>query len=302
MAMMTQRTRTALLGAITVLAACLRLRGISNGLRIDEIEIWRDAQYPLWHILKVIIFPHVYLLVRAASAILGSTEWGLRLPFVVCGVITVPVTYALGRRLFNPAAGLAAAALLALSPYHITYSQEARHYALFLLYSVTALWLSLEALERQDARGGQRRSLWAGAILCHALNLLTHVFAFYPLVLCGVIWLSRGASLMRFKRGAPIWSHLAGAVLLAVSMAAAARMFRLERGGLTLWESYRAWFHPQANAVADAFIAFSGGEGPAWLLGVLMTAGTILLWRERRRSLADLTIWIGIPIDVPPTI
>jgi 4-amino-4-deoxy-L-arabinose transferase-like glycosyltransferase len=63
----------------------------------------------------------------------GRSEGWVRLPGVVVGTLTLAVVYQLGRKLFGPLEGLLLMFLLALSPFHLRYSQEARPYALAVL-------------------------------------------------------------------------------------------------------------------------------------------------------------------------
>jgi len=87
------------------------------------------------------------VLVRAVVNELGVTEWNARLVPALIGVISIPALYFLARRMFNPSAGLVAASLLALSPWHLYWSQNARFYtALFLLYTsaLVTFYIGLE--------------------------------------------------------------------------------------------------------------------------------------------------------------
>ncbi|MBI1879761.1 MAG: glycosyltransferase family 39 protein, partial [Chloroflexi bacterium] len=62
-------------------------------------------------------------------ALAGSEAW-LRIPAVVWGTLALPLAYQLGRTLLGNSEGLLFMALLAFSPLHVRYSQEARPYAL----------------------------------------------------------------------------------------------------------------------------------------------------------------------------
>ena len=56
------------------------------------------------------------------------------------GSATIPALYLAGRRWYGDRAGAIAAALLAVAPFAIYYSGEARYYALSALVAVLALW------------------------------------------------------------------------------------------------------------------------------------------------------------------
>jgi uncharacterized membrane protein len=77
---------------------------------------------------------------------LGSEEWVLRLPSALVGLLSIYLLYRLGSALFDRLTGLAAALLLAVSPFHVWYSQEARMYALVGLLCLGAGLFAWRAL------------------------------------------------------------------------------------------------------------------------------------------------------------
>ncbi len=111
--------------------------------------------------------PFHYVLAWLAVQVGDGTTW-VRVPSLILGTATVPVTYLLGERTVGRAAGLLAAAMVALSPFAAFYSLEARAYAtLIFLIAVSSLAL-ITAL-----RTGRTR-WWALYSLCAALVLYTH--------------------------------------------------------------------------------------------------------------------------------
>lgn len=85
--------------------------------------------------------PGYYWLLAGWRLLLGESEFVLRSLSVFASVLTVAFTYALGRRLFNPAAGIIAAGLVALNTFSIYYAQEARMYALLGLWGAAGMWI-----------------------------------------------------------------------------------------------------------------------------------------------------------------
>lgn len=90
------------------------------------------------------VHPPVYfcLMYRWMSSVPPGVEswigWLRSLPAIV-GVLCIPVVYSLNRLAFSPAAGLTAAAMMAVSPFAVYLSQEARHYTLPMLLTLLAL-------------------------------------------------------------------------------------------------------------------------------------------------------------------
>ena len=94
--------------------------------------------------------PLYYVLAWIWSKLFGVGEVGLRSLSALVGTATVPAAFLAARELGSRRGGLIAAGLVAVNPYLVWYSQEARSYALFVLF---AAW----------ARGGLRRAVAAPA-------------------------------------------------------------------------------------------------------------------------------------------
>jgi 4-amino-4-deoxy-L-arabinose transferase-like glycosyltransferase len=119
--------------------------------------------------------PLYYVLVWAWTKVFGAGPLGFRSFSALAGTLTVPVLY-LGGREISPRVGLWAAALATVNPALYYYSQEARCYALLILFSAGALVLWQRALKLSSSR---RLALWAGVSI---LALLTHYFAAFLFV------------------------------------------------------------------------------------------------------------------------
>src|SRR3954453_16948206 len=104
--------------------------------------------------------PLYYSLAWLWSKIFGTGEVGLRALSAVIGTLLIPVAYFAARRFASSRAGLLAAALVALNPYLLWYSQEARSYGLFVLFSALGLLFFADSLERSRSRD---LALWAAA-------------------------------------------------------------------------------------------------------------------------------------------
>ena len=112
----------------------------------------------------------------------GSGQVDLRMLSALFGTLTVPIAFLAGRELASRRAGVIAAALVALNPFLVWYSQEARAYALLVLMLTLGLYLMARAL-RNPSRGNL--ALWA---LVSALALCSHYFAVF-VVAPQAVWL-----------------------------------------------------------------------------------------------------------------
>jgi hypothetical protein len=161
------------------LAGTLRLFRIgANSLWFDEAFSWIVARQPAWAILTQRlepILPPLYHFLLHFWARLGESEAALRAFSALCGVLTIPVMYILGRKLFSPASGLAAALLTAMLPFQIYYAQEARLYALVVLLSALMLWAFVRSWQ------GTTYGTWVGFGLLTAINLYVHYFTVFSL-------------------------------------------------------------------------------------------------------------------------
>lgn len=143
--------------ALTALAFFLRLHRLSaQSLWIDEVLMIQRAslgepfRWSDWLVNPQGPLPA--LILRWWTSAFGTTEAALRFPSVIFGTATVPMIYALARRL-APAAALPAALLATLSPFLIWYSQETRHYALAIFAAAWSAWAVLRFESEVPGRG-----------------------------------------------------------------------------------------------------------------------------------------------------
>ncbi len=155
------RMRWLVLGVIA-LAAGLRLYWIGVGsLDIDEaFSVWvsRHPWQGIWAVLaRFDDHPALYYVVlHFWMRLAGDHELALRLLSILCGVVTIPLTYWLGSIVGGQRLGLLAAFLMAVSPENVQWSQEARMYALETLALVLAMcglaWLLAHPRPPADCR------------------------------------------------------------------------------------------------------------------------------------------------------
>ncbi|MFH1086811.1 MAG: glycosyltransferase family 39 protein, partial [Chloroflexota bacterium] len=153
--------------------------------RLDAKSIWWDESLSLYRAQRSVSYilsnridfpgastvdlhpPLYFLLLRGITQTWGESDWILRFPSALWATLTVPLLYAMGRRLRGPRAGLAAALLGALSPFLLWYAQEARMYTM-----VTALGLGAAYCLWRAA--GERRLRWAlGCVAASAAAMST---------------------------------------------------------------------------------------------------------------------------------
>jgi mannosyltransferase len=177
-----------LLAGIVLIGAAIRFSTLDQqSFWLDEATTWGIVSHGLGHALSAVprtesTPPLYYVLVWLWSRIFGIGEVGLRSFSALCGTLTIPIMWAVGRRLVSERVGLVVALLTAVNPLLFWYSQEARTYSLLVALSALSLLAFLRALDRP---GGSRLLSWG--LVC-ALALTAHYFAAF-VVVPEAIWL-----------------------------------------------------------------------------------------------------------------
>jgi len=190
-----------IVAGLTVAAAVLRFAtlGLQSYHHDEIVTASRVLRGSFWHAMDAVGFsesapPLYYAAAWLWTQVAGTDEVGLRSLSALAGAASVPVAFLVGRDLRlrgngsidDPMGssidqraqrvGILAAALVAVNPMLVWYSQEARAYALFALLTSLSLLYFVRGLEH-----GRRRdlTLWG---LVSGLALATHYFAIFPIV------------------------------------------------------------------------------------------------------------------------
>lgn len=304
----------------TVLAAALRLFHLNaQSLWVDELLTWQmirpgldlvfttqmldSIQGPL---LQAVLWP----LIRWQD-----TDWVLRLPSLVAGIALIPLFGVVVTRMLGTRAARLAVLLLAISPFHIWYSQEGRGYAFLMFFSVAMGGLFLDMVRRGP--GPSRAIGFALLSACAVLSNMSGLF----------LWLALGATLLVFYRPTSgrqwgLWTMAfgAGLLLMAPWLLKASGIWAVDRVlpgvatgtslrgettfsllalpytvftfffGTTLGPSLSELHQPDRLAVIKS-------AAPLLVLGAIPVA-TGLLWGivklERRRWY--LLVWMAVPV------
>lgn len=133
---------------ISAIGAALRLYNLgNNSLWLDEAWTYRYSSLgysEIWGTMAGGEYnPPLFYWLEHLVLMFGNSETILRLLPALFGIATIFVFYLIGKEWKDERSGLVMAALLAFSPFHIFYSQEARSYTLMLLFVslVFLFWL-----------------------------------------------------------------------------------------------------------------------------------------------------------------
>lgn len=190
----------AVVGGATLLGLVLRLL-LVRGIWVDEAISIHQAHMSLSGMLHNLRatdnHPPLYFLVLWATVrVLGYGQLAVHVPSIIAGTLLIPAVYVTGRELFDRRTGVLAAAFTSIAPLLVWYSQEARPYALFMVFGTLAVWAQIRIL-----RDGRARYWVAYGALTIAL-IYTHYFSLIPIAIQQVAF---GAVIWhRSRRGEPV--------------------------------------------------------------------------------------------------
>lgn len=314
------------LAAITLAGLVLRIAWAGQQpLWSDEALTLVIAKWPVHDLLvrPVDPTPGLYYLLHKWLIPDGASVTAIRGISIVAGTLSIPAMYAIGRLAIDRSAGLLAAALLALSPPLIDYSQEARVYSLEILLVLVSAAGLLAWARRLGVSGGK---------LGLATFAVSTVLAFSA-HLASIFWVIPAVPLAfwaTFRRGTAAQKRLflgcAALMALGAAIEAQRLLWRASIGGGFVWltqaspvDALAAWGH--------SLLPLGPFDGRAVSLVILFVSTALIGWRlavhrDRLRAwsadhdvgartvaimlLAPLGVWligfILVPIFMPRTI
>ncbi len=273
---------------LTVVGLAVRLV-IPRGLWSDEAISLTEAHMGFGTMIRYLrtedIHPPLYFSVLWVDVrLFGYGELAVRVPSIAAGTLIIPMAYLAGRACLDRRAGYIAATLAAVAPLMVWYSQEARMYAFFMLFSLVGLWAAVRCL--QD--GGWR--YWAALVLSAAALCYNEYFG---LLQVGAEVSAIGALLLMRRRSEP------GPMLVKRALAAAAGLALLTAPLLPY--AYRSLArsagHP-LNGVAPA--TGGGGSGGSLSIYNLLALFNWALWGYHSNGvMSDLNaVWPALMLLV----
>ncbi len=254
--------------------------------------------------------PLFFMLMNGWLQSVGTSVWSLRAFAVLWGLVAIAGVFYLGRRVAGDRVGQIAALLMAVSPYGIYLSQEARHYSLAMAIATFALsnWVALLQGERTLLR-------WLSWIGLNALGLYVHYFYSFSIF---AQWLVTAIVLIRRLQTrsqtlAQTFAQAFGWLMAIVStvltylpwIPTAFAHYFLDNGGGTSWLShdiplYQTVLYPLVQTLAAAvfmLVMLPVEQVPLWVaipagLTMLGVFGVVLRqfirgWRQESRLQAS---------------
>ena len=289
-----------LLLLITLLALGLRL------YHLDAQSLWYDEAFSVYlarmdlgeitlRTAADIQPPLYYYLLHGWIELLGDSEAALRGLSLLFGVLTVPLIYAVAWQLFRShLAGLLAALLVAVSPLHVWYGQEARMYTLLTFLSLLSSYFLLAVVRRDLAltTPGRARlassvagregtpevlveiALWMAYTLTSVAAVYTHYFAFFVLVFQGLyvllVWWRRGFHPARLILGGLV----SGLLIILAYLPWLPHLLTRYGADVSYW-SGNLKLH---EVLLDILLFYVGGESVSEGVGIFLALGYALVF------------------------
>lgn len=195
---------------------CLECESLWN----DELATWDMSHYDTladaWVLgIQPDVHPPAYqVLMFFIIKLFGDSEYVLRLPSVITGILSVAAIYLVAKELYSRQEGLIAAAVMAVSWAPINYSQEARSNSLLMLSTMLVIYFWLRVSKTLASPQADVRTLLkysTGFVITVALTAYTHYFGLQIVVLICAFGLLLN---LRHPRRLLYWGVLGGVLVL----------------------------------------------------------------------------------------
>ena len=232
--------------------------------------------------------PLYFVLLRGWLALVGDSEFAARYSSLIFGVLAVPLTWVVGRRMVGRSTGVIGAALVSLSPYLLWYSQELKMYTLVLALGLLSTYLYERALD--EGRWGW----WLGHIAVTSLMMYTHILAILILLPQALRFLSGWRRYLSRWRG---WLADMAALTLPYLPLGIWQVPLV----LSDFQTGHPFYH-LGDMVQILFLAFSRGIATPWnptargVFLLLLLAGVALRTQNGYRGMLALVLWLVVPV------
>ncbi len=295
-----------------VLATLLLIIAAGAALRVHKLgaeSVWLDeaftikfSRHPPAGIIeetsKDVHPPLYYFALHYWMKLFGDGEAGTRLLSALFGVLAVVATYKIAARLFGRATGLVSAALLALSRFHLEFSQEARMYTLLGLLAILSMYLFVRLVE------GRGRTAFPLYVAASALMMYTQVYSVFVLAAQNLFVLTLlFASRATFRR--VVWRWVLAQITLAVLFlpwlsVLAQQVSHVQQG----------FWIPRLGAsfIITTLAMYAGSYVLSGFLFTLVALAVFFGWRrnveaegplDERLKIYLLLLWLGCSIVLP---
>lgn len=200
----------AVLSSIIILSILLRIYKLgSESLTLDEMATVNVAKKSIEEIIlyRNIHPPFYYIIIHYWIELFGDSEFSIRFPSVIFGVISVYIIYKLGKLIFDEKVGILSAFILSISIFHILYSQTARFYSLLALLVLLSNYYFIKILEEPSQKNTIRQKNTVKYIISTLLMIYTHGYGLLYIIVQNIYYLL-------FKKNIRYWFMVQGIILI----------------------------------------------------------------------------------------
>ena len=142
------------------------LLGIELRVAVSNVPLWYDEGHSILVAIKSFPFgineflftkdfqhtPFYFYFLHFWLQLFGTNEVILRMSSAIFGIATIPLTYIVGKKLYDKNVGIIAALLVTVSPLMVYYSIEIRMYAAVVFFAVLSMNYLLDFDEKGDKK------------------------------------------------------------------------------------------------------------------------------------------------------
>lgn len=246
---------------ILVVSLVLRLIAINQSLWLDEaINVGNAANLDFKSLILNYSLgdfhpPLYHLVLKSWILLFQNSEISVRLPSVIFGVITVYITYLIGKKLFDQKTAYVAATLIATAPLHIYYSQEARMYSLATMLTALSVYFFISILQKD------KLVFWIGFIATTALMLYCDYLPYLMIPILVIYLILNRKNIPKTTLRAFIPAYIAIAILISPWFLVFQKQISV---GLSAAAASPAWAQvvgtPDVKSLAITFVKFTIGR------------------------------------------
>ena len=232
--------------------------------------------------------PFYYFILHYWAVFWGNSEISIRLLSSIFGLLSIAMIYLTGKLLFDRWTGLIAALFLALSQFHIYFSQEARMYTLITFLSLCSMVYFLLLLR------APKFGRIAGYTISNILLLYTHYFGFLIIAAQNIFMLT---IFLRFRR-AGAFTFIKWILLQTIPVLFFLPWLRIV---INQWMKIQKnwWMGPVSlQSIQQTLLDYSAGPVLCILFSVLIIIAVLvsfLTTQNKREKLSDLFKWAKRP-------
>ena len=260
--------------------------------KLEEWSLWIDEIYTINHatahfssgslILQNIPparnwFPVSIILTAQMLNAWGVNEWSARLTSSIVGILTIPLLYFPTKKMFGSGVALISVLLLAITPWHIFWSQNARFYTSLMLFYSLALFAFYFGIEEDKPK---YLLLFFVFVYLAASERLTAIFIFPVVILyLAALWI------LRFEK--PKGLNLRNLAIISLPLVLGIIIelyFRLVQGESRFFADF-SWFTQYQIDDPLRLLVFIGNNIGIPLMVMAVFSSLVLLGKKSRPGL-----------------